>query len=1675
MNVVLSVYSQVAFKEFWLPSANNVDYTITLQSDFFHLKENVNLQLEVLDGKWSLKNGVHYMMRKKSGSHKEQYLEDEDIIHIHIAEGKEIMMLVKYVNSVFHPYEKYRLADVNKITIGAKEDNDIAYDYRNMVSRRHATLERAGKGFKIINEGKNGTYVNSRRMEQEQLLEFGAYINIIGLHLVYLGDYLAVDVAGSGAEINTNKLQKSIPISRNLMQDAIPVSEDITQDMIQEFQSHGKTIYHRAPRTFKELDTEPIEIESPPQLNEPKRQPLLLTIGPSLTMALPMIMGCILMATASGTQSVSRYVGVVMAVMSACIGTLWSCLNLRQQKKTEKEIRQQRFASYNDYLQEKTEVIRAKYEETAEILADMYPRASECLAYDESKGVLWNRNPTHADYLKHRLGIGDIPFQIPLQVSKKKFSVYEDELADKPLVIKENYEKLYQVPVALDLAEHNLVGIVGGEKKKGAIEVAKVIAAQIAANNCYTDVKMGFIYNQTKFNETAAWKFAKWLPHVWSEDKKIRYLAADADQTSDVFYELTRIFRGRTKDEEEADKTNERLPKPYYVLFISDPELLEGELIARYVLEKNQMYGLTTFILAKHYEELPNTCDFIIENTTEFQGMYDVAAGESQKQRIAFDHINDRELEKFSRYLASLQVREIEKGGEIPNQLSFFEMFSVARPEDLPVKDNWVKNRTYDNIRGMIGAKAGGAPCYLDVHEKYHGPHGLIAGTTGSGKSETLQTYLLSLAVNYSPDDIAFFIIDYKGGGMANLFEGLPHLAGQISNLSGNLVKRAMISIKSENRRRQRIFNEHGVNNINLYTKLYKSGEAALPVPHLFIIIDEFAELKREEADFMRELISVAQVGRSLGVHLILATQKTGGTVDDNIWSNSRFRLCLRVQDRQDSMDMLHKPDAAYLLQAGRCYLQVGSDEIYEQFQSGYSGAAYEENVDTGNTEIAKLLNVNGTVEMTGNSVKLSQKKKVEYRWIEQLIAVLNTAQTESEIQAGESLEDKEKMSQLIQAMYKEMQRQELDYSESGYNSNCLCNFVELYAKISGENETDNLIRQILAQAAVHKIKLPQKKEKTQLDAVKKYLAIAAQKLGYEYHMQMWMPVLPDCIYLEEFKEFQNGCYQDGSWPKRQSQWSLEIVIGKLDDPENQNQMPLLVDFAKTGHLAIFGMVASGRSTLMQTMIYALIHRYTPEDINIYGLDFSSRMMSAFEDAPHVGGIMYENDLHKIGCFFHMLNRIAETRKELFCGGNYSQYVRMHGVTLPAVILFIDNYASFKEKTNQKYEDMLIKFAKEGVSQGIFLVVSDSGVGINDLSPRVCENINTSLCLQLQDKYEYIDRLHVSHLEKLPESGIRGRGLAVYEDQVLEYQTALCAEAENDYERMKYIGARCAQMKGDWKGKTARKTPEIPKTPVWTKFHELEDYKELLAKKGMLPVAYDAESALLYGINLRHIYCYMAYGTGRSGKTNFLKVCIQAAKEKNGQVCIIDPAPDIGTGELEGYKDDGINSYASDEETVFRFFQELTPVFVERNKKKLELDRRGHTEDEIWDIMGNEQPYFIFIAHMERFIDLIHKPKYEMKGFLNTILTKGRFHNIYFFSEISMEEHKKLKGDTVYDIFTSYKKGIHFGGDMEKNTVLDFNYISYMERSKKEKPGIGWMPKADDEDTTKIVVPMARR
>ena len=304
--------------------------------------------------------------------------------------------------------------------------------------------------------------------------------------------------------------------------------------------------------------------------------------------------------------------------------------------------------------------------------------------------------------------------------------------------------------------------------------------------------------------------------------------------------------------------------------------------------------------------------------------------------------MKERNVERVSRKCAAV-IHEKGMVSRIPESITFFEMYQIQHPEEMNVQSRWKNHAAHKSLAVPLGVREQNNYVELNLHEKAHGPHGLVAGTTGSGKSEIVQSYILSLAVNFHPYEVGFLLIDYKGGGMANLFKNLPHLLGTITNLDGAESHRAMVSIKSELARRQRVFNEYGVNHINGYHKLYQLGKAREPIPHLFLISDEFAELKKEQPEFMKELVSTARIGRSLGIHLILATQKPSGVVDDQIWTNSKFKLCLKVQNEADSREMLKTPDAASIVQPGRAYLQVGNNEIYELFQSAFSGASYHD------------------------------------------------------------------------------------------------------------------------------------------------------------------------------------------------------------------------------------------------------------------------------------------------------------------------------------------------------------------------------------------------------------------------------------------------------------------------------------------------------------------------------------------------------------------------------------------------------------------------------------------------------------------------------------------------------------------------------------------------------------
>ena len=1631
MGTVLQVYSPKAYREYLLPAINNTETVLVIEKACFQLQEDVLLKLEVVDGLWRFLPSDGVKLNAKEKEDDGGFLRDGAVFELETEAGARLTLFVEEQESSFAVYEKYVFSQANPVTIGTNEENIIKYGFQDIVSRRHAVISKTGSAAQIEDCSSNGVFVNYRRISGKVRLNFGDSIHIFGLNIVYLGEILAVRHTKQ-LRLDTDRLKPCVKI---------PVSPAGGE--------RGKVLYHRPPRHQEKLETAPVEIEAPPAPKAEPNTPLFMLIGPAMTMAIPMLLGSgisIIGSRMSGSASSAfMYTGLITAVTSALIGVFWALTNVRYARKTVRKEELHRLDAYSGYLKKMDMEIRERYQHNAQALHAMYPAPTQLMSEMGGALQLWTRNSNHADFLNHRLGLGDIPFQAEIRIPKERFMLWEDSLADNPRLIKENYAVLREVPVCVDLKNHRLIGAVG--KQGGARSVLYSLIAQLALNNCYTDVKMVFLYNEARRDEAESWEFAKWFPHVWSADRKVRFVAANKAEAGEVLYELARILRERKEEKGISDR--EQTYKPHYIVFVSDPGLLADEPAAKYLLDAKESLGVTCILMAERCEELPNACEWVIEKDENFCGMYDVAAGEEERQRIAFDQVDRPSLEALARKLSNYEVNETEAGGEIPSSLSFLDMYGVDTIQGLNVPERWKKHRTIQSMRALLGQKSGGADCYLDIHEKYHGPHGLVAGTTGSGKSETLQTYILSLAINYSPDDIGFFLIDYKGGGMGNLFTNLPHMLGQISNLSGNQVRRAMVSIKSENRRRQRIFNDHGVNNINLYTAMYKNGEASVPVPHLFIIIDEFAELKREEPDFMKELISVAQVGRSLGVHLILSTQKPSGTVDDNIWSNSRFRLCLRVQDKQDSMDMLHRPDAAYLTQAGRGYLQVGNDELFELFQSGWSGAIYDSN---GNQRrvIAMMLDHTGKTALIGNHAKLLIKEEERLTWITHLMELL------------------QELDGRIEAVFDRLEEEKAGLERNDFNRKRLQSLQELaeMAESKGFDSMRERAAFCISYAAERAIRLPELKERTQLDAIVEYLAQTAVQCGYEKGQMLWLPVLPTSLIWEQIA---GKTFDGGKWPEYGKRWELAVPIGLVDDPVHQAQLPLWVNFTQGGHLAICGMATSGKSTFLQTLAYALVNSYSPEYVNIYAMDFGSHMLSAFEEEAHFGGIMYENDSDKLGKFFYLLAQMLEERKAAFGGGNYSQYVMTHGQEYPAVVIMIDNYANFREKTEDRYSDRIIRIAREGAGYGIYLVITAAGYGSMEIPGRLADNIRTAFCLEMNDKLAYGDVLKTYQLTTLPEINVKGRGLAMVDGKALEFQAAISLEAEDDYQRSEKIRAEAQRMDSVWQGRRARQVPVIPEKPVWQELEKTDEYQTYIRGGRYFPIGYNRETAGVYAVDLCYQLCFLISGRARTGKTNLLKGMIRTAGAMGGKVAVFDTA----SGELFAAAKEAGARYLTSRKEQFAFFSEMIPDLKERTQIKQQGRRDGCSEEEIYERMKEMQKYFLIIADLPSFVREAYaaEKQVEYHGFVEMLTQKGALHNIYFIAAMNPDDREQTVGKAIYENFVKEKKGIHLGGNLDKQRFFGFDDVPYSERGKVTKAGNALVPADEEHGTVSVVIP----
>ncbi|HWI49142.1 MAG TPA: type VII secretion protein EssC, partial [Rummeliibacillus sp.] len=671
-----------------------------------------------------------------------------------------------------------------------------------------------------------------------------------------------------------------------------------------------------------------------------------------------------------------------MTIVTVIYSILSYIRNVKKYKKDMKE----RDVKFNAYLRQKSKELYEVQNEQYNALMYHYPSVPELVELLRKQSArMYEKTPFHNDFLFYRLGEGTVDASYPIKINIEEFTLEEDPLMEKAIQLKNQYNHIDHAPIIVDLV-NGAVGYIG--KRPLVLQQLKQMIAQLAFFHSYHEVQFIMIFKE---HEKKQWEWMRWLPHASLQAINVRSFVYHERSRDQVMNSLYQMLKDRKQQVEKKNSREASVFVPQLVIVITDETIIMDHTIMELLQEDCRKLGVSVIYVQDVLESLPEHISTVIRIKDSTTGELFIQNKELKRQTFELNQdVSDDLLEEVARRLAAYEhLQNLEN--RIPESITYMEMYGVSTVQELQVASRWQSHKPYKSLAVPLGVRGKDDIVFLNLHEKAHGPHGLVAGTTGSGKSEIIQSYILSLATNFHPYNIGFLLIDYKGGGMANLFKDLPHLLGVITNLDGAQSMRALASIKAELRRRQHIFGENEINHIHQYQKLYEDHKVKDPMPELFIISDEFAELKAEQPEFMKELVSTARIGRSLGIHLILATQKPSGVVDDQIWSNSKFKLALKVQNESDSNEVLKTKDAADITQPGRAYLQVGNNEVYELFQSAWSGATYKGNQMVEDVEDFTIYSINdlGQFEvLTEDLSGLTHKEMPKQQWT-QLEAVI--------------------------------------------------------------------------------------------------------------------------------------------------------------------------------------------------------------------------------------------------------------------------------------------------------------------------------------------------------------------------------------------------------------------------------------------------------------------------------------------------------------------------------------------------------------------------------------------------------------------------------------------------------------------------------------------------------------
>lgn len=1126
----------------------------------------------------------------------------------------------------------------------------------------------------------------------------------------------------------------------------------------------GGLAYNRPPRLQRPERHRRIEVPTEPKRAEGIRPQLLAAF-------LPAVLGLVMALV------FRQWYFLLVALMTPVIMIgQWLGDRRHGRKKHSQAIRdyRERLAVFE------TEVATARKEDEAARRHAAPDPAEVLLTATGPRRRLWERRIHDTDTLRLRVGLSDLPADLVLE--PERGTTGESPQPEPPLS--------WDVPVALAMRRLGVAGVTG--PREVALGCARWLVGQAAALHSPRDLAIVVLTANTDGAE--AWGWVRWLPHCAADGVPrsasfstdcVALVGADPEAAARRATELAtlvgerldadkpgmggtgsmgattglgsaggtggtgglygaalrgaRLSGGPTGWDDLGRPGSGQASEPAFGSYDERPcdvlVILDGAQVLRglpgmpQVLRQGPRAGVYTIAIDDDQRLLPEECATVVscgsDGSVRLRG-----GGLEWIGTIRADQVSPSWSDRLGRSLSPLRdVSRDDPSSALPSSVRLLDLVS---PVD--IAERWGRS-----TRAVIGVGPDG-PFEIDI--SLDGPHALIAGTTGAGKSELLQTLICSLAVANRPDEMTFVLIDYKGGAAFKECVRLPHAVGMVSDLDGHLTQRALASLAAEIRRRERLLLAAGAKDIDDYQRLGEGarnstwvlgaagrhaaeltpdskGDGTHPtMPRLVLIIDEFASLVAELPDFVDGLVDIARRGRSLGIHLVLATQRPGGVVTADIQANTSLRIALRVTDARESADVIDSPEAARISKStpGRCYVRSGS------------GAATS----------------------------------------------VQTARIGGRTPAGRGAA-----------------------RGAAHGGNC-----GDHSNHGGRADRDRELRVIDLpwEALGHPPSVSTQKTSVGTDLALLVDAIREAAQGIPQQPSPWLPPLPEHVTLA------SGHVTLPTGHRRPYEPGVEEVpplpYGVADLPWAQDRRPLMLNPQHSGHLLIAGAARSGRSTALRTIAGSIAAGASPEDVHIHAIDCGSGALLPLVALPHCGAVVTRDQLDRVDRLLSRLRAEVGRRQALLAEAGYASLAEVRvasagrrrprtrpahdrndpdttGATgierLPWLVLMVDRWegyvAAFENYDYGRLLDSLMQLLREGPAVGLRAVVTADRSGLLGQISTVFED---RLILRLADPADY--GLAGLPVKNLPSAMPPGRVLSVGEHGLVEGQIALLAE-----------------------------------------------------------------------------------------------------------------------------------------------------------------------------------------------------------------------------------------------------------------------------------------------------------